>query len=497
MGTCCKNWIEITSNLMTTQRELREWRKKRNKFQARKREKTKSSHWLLIIILSISVLSIVRSWQTFFDSSQTEQSLLSQSVDFPSIQYQPIRIGLVAKIANHDFTEIDRLAATLDYQGKSVEELAVLLSQNAQTEMEKARIIYAWIAQHISYDIPAFLSAINNANYPDVSPEKVLGDRTSICSGYSNLYFALAEAMDLEAVIIFGYAKGITSQDDTNTDVNHAWNGVKIDGNWYLLDATWGAGSIIDEKFTPQYKPYYFATQPSEFIYNHFPVDRGWQILPQVYSREQFANLPNINSRFYSLGLKLVSHNFYQIKAQEQINIEFQAPANVFAIADLYQGQKKLANTSTFINRKDNNSIVSVAPPATGDYELKIYANKGNKSTRYQQVITYQIEAAKSVAQFPKTYGHFSHHQAMLMEPLESNLPDNRSVYFSLKVPNAIDVQVINTTTNQWTALEDYGDYFQGYVEIKSGKNIVVAKFSSGDRYWHLVEYNSPHLGLR
>ena len=224
---------------MTTERELRNWREKRNKVKSRKIKKNNSSNWLLIIILSVSVLFTVRYWQTSLDDSNTEQSQLSQSLYFPSSKYQPIQVGLSEDISNQDFTEIDRLADTLNYQGKSVEQLAVLLSQNANTEMEKARIIYAWITQHISYDVPAFLSALNNGDYPDVSPEKVLGDRSTICSGYSNLYWALAEAMNLEAVIIDGYAKGITNEQN-NAEVNHAWNGVKIDGNWYLLDATWG-----------------------------------------------------------------------------------------------------------------------------------------------------------------------------------------------------------------------------------------------------------------
>ena len=250
-----------------------------------------------------------------------------------------------------------------------------------------------------------------------------------------------------------------------------------------------GAGSIINEKFQSQYKPYYFATKPSEFIYTHFPVDRGWQLLPQTYSRVQFENLPNINSRFYSLGLKTTSHNFYQIKEKGRIDIKLKAPANIIAVADLYQGQDKLPKTSTLIRRKDENLVVSVTPPAAGIYELKIYAKQGHESNQYQQVITYQIEAAKSVAQFPKTYGHFNRHQVNLIEPLESNLPDNKSVYFSLKVPHATDVKVVNTTTNQWTSLDSYGNYFQGYVNIKSGQTIVVAKFYGDDRYWHLVEY--------
>ena len=420
--------------------------------------------------------------------SQARQSLLAPSLTFPSSQYQPIKIGSSQDIQNHDFSELDRLAANLNYPGDSIEELANLLTENTSNELEQARIIYAWITQHISYDVPAFRAAINNGQYPDVSPQIVLRKRTTICSGYSNLFFALAKAMDLEAAIIFGYAKGATPT-GTDDDLNHAWNGVNINGNWYLLDATWGAGSVIEEKFTPQYKPYYFATKPSEFVYSHFPQDRGWQLLKQAYSRVEFDSLPHISSGFYPLGLQLVSHNSSLIKAADKIDIKLKVPANVFVVADLYQGQNKLPKTSTLITRKDDSLIVYVAPPTPGNYTLKIYGKQGKETQHYQQVITYQIEADKSVAQFPKTSGYYHREAVSLIEPLQSNLPSNSSVYFSLKVPYAMDVQVVNTQTNQWSALEGYGDYFQGYVDIKTGKNIVLAKFPGDDRYWHLLEY--------
>ncbi len=473
---------------MTRERALKEWRKQRSKFRSRKLKQTKSSPWLFISLLGFSAFLTLGHFSTTINNSPTEQSLSSQSLIFSSSQYQPIQIGSSEDIAKQDFTEIDRLAAKINYQGESIEELANLLAQNAHNELEKARIIYAWITQHISYDVTSFLEAINNSDYPDVSPQKVLRDRTTICSGYSNLYFALASAMDLETVIIFGYAKGATTT-ETDDDINHAWNGVKIDGNWYLLDATWGSGSVIDEKFIPKYKPYYFATKPSEFIYTHFPIDRGWQLLKQTYSRGKFVSLPNISSRFYDLQLQVVSHNFNQVKTAERINIKLQAPNNVFAIADLYQGQKKVTTSSTLVTRQDNYLIVRVAPPASGNYKLKIYAKKGKKAQKYQQVITYEIQADKPVTEFPKTYGHYSKHEVSLIKPLESNLPDYSSVYFSLKVPYARDVQLVNTKTNQWTALEGYGDYFQGYVDVEPGQNIVVAKFPEDDRYWHLLEY--------
>ncbi len=491
---------------MSRKRELKKWRNQKSKFKSSKIKKTNSKSWLLISLVGFAVLSAVnnlslsrhnyltgerRSPQTpsFYGGvTVTEQSLLPQSFTFPSSQYQPLKIGSSEDIKNRNFTEIDRLAADLNYQGESIEGLADLLAQYAYTDLEKARIIYAWITQHISYDVPAFKSALENGNYPDVSAKKVLRDRTTICSGYSNLYFALASAMDLEAVIIFGYAKGATTT-ETDDDVNHAWNGVKINGGWYLLDATWGSGSVIEDRFKSQYKPYYFATKPSEFIYTHFPRDKGWQLLNKTYSRSKFASLPHISSHFYDLQLQLVNHHIARLKVTKKIDIVFQAPANVFAVADLYQRQQKLSKTSTFVTRKDNNLVVSVAPPASGEYTLKIYAKEGRETQNYQQVITYQIEADKSVSQFPKTYGHYSLHQVNLIEPLESNLPDDRDIYFSLKVPRATDVRVLNTQTNQWTALESYGDYFQGYVNMESGQTIVVAKFPEDDRYWRLLEY--------
>ena len=158
----------------------------------------KTSSWLIGIILGASLLLTLNNIQIAFKSSGDRQLISLPSENFASSKYQPIQIGSHEKIDRYDFSEIDRLAKQLNYSGTSVTELADLLAQNARTESEKARIIYAWITQHISYDVAAFLDTVNNDNYPDVTVEKVLRDRTTICSGYSNLYHALAKAMNLE-----------------------------------------------------------------------------------------------------------------------------------------------------------------------------------------------------------------------------------------------------------------------------------------------------------
>ena len=424
-------------------------------------------------------------------SQGNKQPLISlQSDIFPSSEYQPIQLGSTKKIAQQNFSQIDRLARELNYSGSSIPELASLLAKNATTDTEKARIIYAWITQHVTYDVAAFMDAVDNDNYPDVDAEKVLRDRTTICSGYSNLYQALAEAMNLKSVIVVGYGKGAAPKDEKFQDVNHAWNAIKLEDGWYLLDATWGAGSVRDGQFEADYKPYYFATAPDELINHHFPKDRGWQLLAQTYTRSQFDNLPDISARFYNLGLSLVTHRNYQISASGRIDIKLKAPSDVVAVANLKQGTQELESAS-LVNRQDNNLIISVAPPALGTYDLTIYAKKKNDPGKYEEIINYQVNANNSVAGLPKIYDHFNQYQASLVEPLMAELKPNWSTYFNLVVPQAIDVQVVNAQTKQWTPLNGYGNYFSGHVDIQSGNTAVVAKFPGDDRYWQLVEYQS------
>jgi transglutaminase/protease-like cytokinesis protein 3 len=447
-------------------------------------------------ILGSALLFTIGNIYRAVNSFEQQQLISLPGETFASHKYQPIQLGNTENLARQDFSEIDRLANQLNYSGSSVTELAALLAKNAPTEADKARIIYAWITQHISYDLAAFHDALNNNNYPDVDPAKVLRDRTTICSGYSDLYQALAEAMNLEAATVIGYAKGATPAGDLRFQkTNHAWNSVKIDGAWYLLDTTFGAGAVQNDKFTFEYNPDYFATSPQQFLNNHYPEDQGWQLLTQTYTRAEFDNLPNISSRFYRLGLATVSHSNYQITAGNRLEIKLQAPQSVVAIAELKQNNLELTDT-ILVNRQGENINVSVASPSAGTYDLTIYAKQKDDLEYYGEVIKYQIQATNPSPRLPKVYGHFYQYQASLIEPLSADLKPNWSTYFNLVVPEALDVQVIDLETKQWTPLNGYGAYFSGNVEIKFGKTAVVAKFPGDEQYWQLVEYQAGNALL-
>ena len=158
----------------------------------------------------------------------------------------------------------------------SVANLSNYLTTNTQTDLEKVRSIYVWVANNIAYDMKGYIKN----SYPPQDPETVLKSRTAICQGYSNLVQALCSETDIKSIIIVGYSKGFGYDKGKEFEVSdHAWNAVKIEGEWYLLDATWAAtkNNMPDKFLSPSDIERYFLPNPLIFIDDHLPADPLWQ----------------------------------------------------------------------------------------------------------------------------------------------------------------------------------------------------------------------------
>ena len=230
---------------------------------------------------------------------------------------------------NYDFTEIDQHAlSTPENEKRSIESLATYLTKPAKNDMEKARAIYRWVAENIDYNVQGLFED----NYGDVSAEGVLKSGRSVCSGYSNLFERLANASGLEAVTISGYAKGYSYTPGMrfSGQTDHTWNAVKIDGKWYLIDSTWGAGVVgADKKYHREFDDYYFLTPPKEFIYRHFPEDSMWQLLEKPISKKEFEDLVYLEPAFTKLGIGIGNQKNITIISNGQANITLYSPKNV------------------------------------------------------------------------------------------------------------------------------------------------------------------------
>jgi hypothetical protein len=181
--------------------------------------------------------------------------------------------------------------------------LAKYLAKLAKSDLEKARLIFSWIATHIRYDDEGF----NTGEYKNESADSVLSRQTAVCEGFSSLFQELGLLMGLEVKKISGYAKGYGYQSgDKFSDADHAWNAVKIDDTWQLIDVTWGSSEsdTTDKglKSRMRFDPYWFCVQPDAFIFSHLPENKDWQLISQTISLKQYEDLPFIHDSFFKLG---------------------------------------------------------------------------------------------------------------------------------------------------------------------------------------------------
>jgi hypothetical protein len=175
---------------------------------------------------------------------------------------------------------------------KSVASLAKYLVQPAKDQHQKARLIFRWITDRIAYDE----ETLRGTKKGDQSVEAVLRDRKAVCEGYSSLFLALAKDAGIEAVKIKGLCKGVAT-------LPHAWNAIKIDNQWYLVDSTWGAGVMEGGKWQKRYRDYFFEIAPEKLVVSHNPTEAQWQLLSNPVSREEFQRWPKVSFHLPERGV--------------------------------------------------------------------------------------------------------------------------------------------------------------------------------------------------
>lgn len=513
---------------------------------------------------------------------------------------------------SEDYKEIDTHALNTPMSKmESIESLASYLIEPAKNDREKARAIYRWVTENIDYDVQGLLKG----DYGDTSPKGVLKSGKSVCSGYSGLFEGLADAAGLEVVTINGYAKGYNYTPGMvfSGPTNHAWNAIKIDGSWYLLDSTWGAGYVDGRRFVRRYDDHYFLTPPEEFIYGHLPDDPKWQLLDDPVSKEKFEDLAYLKSGFFDLGMELGNQESCIISSDSEADISLYAPEDVLIMAKLDRavessdesprrvygeaalvqragelyilhllppspgdyiltifakrksdegnywdvakykvveasgsnrsfpavfdgffalelrlddptngtieadgsanitlyapddvlmmaGLEKVGSaassskassnkrTSTFVQRLDDRYVISLLPPASGEYTLTIFAKRKNDKGSYEGVMQYNVSASSgSKIGFPETFGDFNEKDVYLYTPLTGELPTGPNQTFRLLIPAAEDAVVISD--ENWYHLKESGDVFQGQAVLKKGEIDVAARFPGKSEYSTLLRY--------
>ena len=168
-------------------------------------------------------------------------------------------------------------------------------------EAESAYFVFKWIKQNIEFDCN-FPSEANNDN--DVNTYNK-GEGSYF--GISKLFMKMCEMLGLEVEYIKGYTFTILYFNSLRLGdkVNYVWNSVKIDNNYYLIDAAKRENCLTNRFIFNEDK--YFCPRPEAFIRLYFPQDSQWQLLPETIDLDQFLSFGTLFSGFFKLGFKSIS----------------------------------------------------------------------------------------------------------------------------------------------------------------------------------------------
>ena len=249
---------------------------------------------------------------------------------------------------------------------------AVKVTRGLSTEEEKAYALYRYLAENVQYDVYSLFN-LKNSEYPDQSAEAVLERKNAVCAGYSNLYDAMAKSVGLESEVVSGVAH--TTPDSPIPDRRHAWNAVKWDGTWHLLDSTWGAGStdFKTQEFKPNPNDDWFRLTPEQFAFSHLPNDPKFFFTAKPMELEEFDSLPFFRARYFLQGLKLRDERKGYYQADGRFELHLTNPGVGRVVARVQRGGVVLPDQACVFEDGKELKVVALLPEK-GDYELLLFS---------------------------------------------------------------------------------------------------------------------------
>lgn len=132
------------------------------------------------------------------------------------------------------------------------------------SDFQKELALHDWLLKQGEYDYSAYETPDHVGRPDNRNPYGMLVDGFGICLGYARTFELLMKMAEVECITVVGAAFRSTG--------DHAWNLVKLDGDWYAVDATWNdssTGSFSQAKAQAYAHRYFNVTSQEMRDSNH------------------------------------------------------------------------------------------------------------------------------------------------------------------------------------------------------------------------------------
>lgn len=400
----------------------------------------------------------------------------------PKIRTGPMHLHKQPPARISEFATVDLFAlgapAAME---KDVKSLASYLRGGARGDRQRVRALYRWVCDRIAYDGASYRDHV----FPDTAPAYTLKRKQAICGGYAQLLYELGKASGLQIELVTGKARG-SAFSRAGAAEGHAWNAVRLDSKWYLLDPTWGAGSVDDDfVYEKDFNEAYFLIPPEQLRYSHFPTDSKWQLCPKTLTWSQFLNQPVLTPAFFKLGLSWKKLPALHLKDVRQMEIHMDHRVDIQAgLLPLEGKDREEIEGATLVSYVGSTARILIAPPKPGRYRLALLGAEWEDESS-QEIAEFEVVARRASKGFPEQNEVYVQRHVNLLQPVSAQLKAG-TYHFRLEAPGARRV------TCAGVELKLKGDFFEGDVSVHSGSVTVRAEFEEGEMET-LLEYEVYH----
>ncbi len=168
-------------------------------------------------------------------------------------------------------------------------------------DFERVKAIHDYLLMNVDYDYVNY----KNDTIPMDSHRAIgaLANKTAVCDGYAYAFKLLCLKVGVDCELVTGTSKG----------EGHAWNHVKVEGEWYNIDVTWddpatvnGVQLAFDDHTGNSYE--YFCIPDSIMNKDHDADDAKYTCTsPSLFERALKAGVPWDNAQYVASEKELIS----------------------------------------------------------------------------------------------------------------------------------------------------------------------------------------------